>query len=128
MTMHALLLAGMPDPDAHPPIGRSKDGSDGPQAIMSCVSAARFRPEFSGRQVDLIMYDHDRLGRQLEEARRRAYRPAALIHVGRWLEQPGLALGEHSFADNPFEASAPWPEFVVLMNDIRGHEADIVPV
>src|SRR6266436_1660649 len=58
----------------------------------------------------------------------RAHRAAALIHVSRRLEQPGLAPGEGTFADHPFEASAPWSEFVALMNDINGHEADIVPV
>src|SRR6266436_3866560 len=58
----------------------------------------------------------------------RAHRAAALIHVSRRLEQKGLAPGEGTFTDHPFEASAPWSEFVALMNDIGSHEADIVPV
>src|SRR5712671_6736994 len=128
MAMHAFLLAGMPNPDAHAAIGRSKDGGDGSEAIMSSVPAARLRPEFRCRQIDLVMHDHDRFGRQLEEARRSAHRPAALLHVGRRLQQNGLAPGEGSFRDDPFEAPAPWPELVALMNDIHGHEADIVPV
>src|SRR5258706_3729829 len=95
---------------------------------MPRVAAAHFRPQLSSRQIDLIMHDHDRLGQQLEEARRRAHGPATLIHEGRRFEQPGLAPSQHSFGDNPFEAPAPWPELITLMNHIRGHEADIVPV
>src|SRR5207248_7169982 len=95
---------------------------------MSRVSAARLRPELSRCQIDLVVHHDDRFGSELEEARRRADRPAALIHVSRRLEEIGFAPRQHALADRAFEASAPRSELIALMNDIRDHEADIVPV
>src|ERR671918_569531 len=95
------------------------------EAVVTGEAAAEARLETAWLEVGLVMEDEDLLGRELEEARRRAHRTARLVHVGLRLQKRGLPPVEPDLREvagelRPERAAVPTRELVA------DHEADVV--
>ena len=83
----------------------------------------RLEPPFL--EVDIVVCDEEKLGGRLEEANRRADRPARLVHVRLGLEQGEAPLVDTHFGQLSRELAAiraPMPASQL----VRDHPADVV--
>ncbi len=74
------------------------------------------------------MHHHDGRQRQLEEPHRLADAAPAFVHIGRGLEQIGLAAAQRAFADHAVKPRPPWAERIACLDRVDRDEAGIVAV
>ena len=67
--LHHVLVTGMTNADAHPPVIVADMLGDRPQPVMAGNAAAGLHANFGGRQIDLVVKHGDGVERQLVEMR-----------------------------------------------------------
>ncbi len=100
----------MPDADAHAVVLVAHVRGDGAQPVVAGVAAANFHFQLGWREVDLVVKDVDVADFDFQEARGIADRAAAVVHVGRWLQQHDALAAKRAFRRLAMEALAPGAE------------------
>ena len=70
---------------------------------MAGSAAAGLHPTLTGREVELVVEDGDVGQAELVEAHRLADRLAAVVHIGRRLEQQDALEPDRARADQPWK-------------------------
>src|SRR5260370_393148 len=123
-----LLGAGMANADADPPVVVAHMGRNRAQAVMARDAAAGFNTHLGGRQVDLVVEDHDVTEVDLVEMRRLPDCQAGLVHVGTRQQQGDALAVDRTFGSDPAKAPSPRANPVAAGNGFDRHEADIMTI
>jgi hypothetical protein len=128
VSRHAILVARMPDPEAHAAIGLPDMLVDGAQPVVTGMPAALFHAHLAWCQVQFVMEYRHVTGRQLVEPHRLADRLAGQVHEGLGLQQKHLLGPELALAQRALKFPAKRGKPVIGRDAIKGHPADIVAV
>src|SRR5262245_65868597 len=102
----------MTDADAHADEVAADMRGHRSETVMPGQAAPRLHPDLAGREVELVVEDHDVAGLELVEAHGFARGAARLIHGGLRLQQQHLLLPELAFGNVSVDALAPAGEAV----------------
>ncbi len=67
--------------------------------IVAAVAAAGFQPDFAGWQVQLVVRDQDRFGRNFIKLRECGHRLPRAVHKGVWNQKFGVQTVDGAAAD-----------------------------
>src|SRR5262249_39876676 len=118
----------MANANATPPVVVAHMGRDRAQAVMAGDAAAGFDTHLGGRQVDLVVEDHDVAEVDLIEMRRLPDCQPGLVHVGARQQQDDALAVDRTFRRDPSKAPSPRANPVAPGNGFDRHEADIVTI
>src|SRR5690606_37710838 len=119
------LAPGRADAEAHAlEVARAELLGDRAQAVVSGHAAAGLDAHLAGREIELVVTDHDVPERQLVKARGFGDGVAGVIHEGLRLLQEDLDAAEKAFAHQARKLAAPGTEAVRTGDRLDRHEAD----
>jgi hypothetical protein len=95
---------------------------------MARDAASGLHPDLGGRQVDLVMKDHDVTDVDLVEMRRLLNRTPGFIHVGSRQQQDDTLTVNRTFRRAPLKAPPPWANAMAPGDGFDHHKADVVTI
>ncbi len=128
VVVHQILVAGVADAEAHPPVVAPDMGIDRAQAVVPAVATTTLDPHLAGGEVEVIVQDDDLVEVELVVSSNLAQSTAGVVHVGLRLETKHLARAHPAFGDIALQAPAPRTEAVTARDLLHRHEADVVPI
>ena len=118
----------MADANAHPAELGPEHRVDRAQAVMARETAADSYLDLEWREVELVVEDGEGVEIELVELQCLLNGIAAVVHEGLGLQQQDALPAHATLGDEAAELLRPGPKGVRLGDEVRGHEADIVPV
>src|SRR5579859_547837 len=93
--------AGRPaDAEANPVVVRGAERlGDRAQAVVAVVATAELEPQRAGRDVELVVDDHDPVGGSLVESGQRGNRAAGQVHIRAWHRQADRCIADTDLGD-----------------------------
>ncbi|MNV81506.1 hypothetical protein D3C71_1751740 [compost metagenome] len=126
--MDEVLDAGVADAEPQAAVLLAAMSVDRLDAVVATVAAADLDARFRRRQVQLVIDDGDVLRLQLVEAHGFTDRLAGEVHERLRLHQENALSADFAFGDFGLELLRPGGKAMAAMDDVDGHETDIVAV
>src|SRR5689334_1522728 len=98
------------------------------QAVVASNSAAEFHPDFRGREIDLVVKNHNVAWLDLVEIRGFRHRTTRYIHICAKQKQEDAIIDDIAFNRHPLKTPSPWRQFMAARNCLHCHEPDVMAV
>ena len=128
ISRHPVLVSGMADSDAQPPVSLADMLVDRAQPVMPGMAAAGLEPHLARRKIQLVMKHDHRIGGQLQIAHRLADGLPRKIHEGARPQQRDTQIAQPPLGHLALKTGAPGAETVIGGDAIDGHIAHVMPV